>query len=75
MVRNLILAAVAGMLLATLAPERGAAITLPQISAETSSLIVKVRPRCNRLWRRCNRGNLEACRLYRFECVGARPIY
>jgi len=75
MVRNLILAAAAAMLLATLAPERGAAITVPQVSAESASLIVQVRPRCNRLWRRCNRGNLQACRMYQFECVGARPIY
>ena len=75
MMKNLILAAAAGMLLATLAPERGAAITAPHVSAGSASLVVQVSARCNRLLRRCNRGNTQACQLYQFECLGARPIY
>lgn len=72
-----ILAAAVGMSLATLTPERGAATALPQVSAGTTSLRVHVQifNRCTRLWRRCSRGNDQACKLYRAECQGVRPIY
>ncbi len=75
--KNFILAAAIGMLLATLTPERGAATTLPHVSAGTASLIVHVQvfDRCARLLRRCNRGNTQACQLYQAECQGVRPIY
>ena len=75
MIKNLILVVAAGLLLTTLAPERGGAVTVPQISAGSASLVVQVRARCTRLLRRCNRGNTQACQLYQFECLGARPIY
>lgn len=75
--KGFILAAAVGMLLATLAPERGAATTLPHVSAGTASLLLHVQifNRCTRLWRRCSRGNDQACKLYRAECQGVRPIY
>ena len=71
-----ILAAAVGMFLATLAPERGAATTLPHISAGTASSIVQVQvfDRCARLLRRCNRGNTQACQFYQVECQGVQPI-
>lgn len=75
--KKFILAAGIGMLLATLAPERGVTATVPQTSLGTSSLIVQVQvfDRCARLLRRCNRGNANACRLYQVECRGVEPIY
>lgn len=77
MMKTFILAAAIGMLLTTLTLERGAATTLPYISAGTASPVVRVQifDRCTRLWRRCSRGNTQACRLYRAECQGVRPIY
>ena len=73
--KNFILAAAIGMLCATVPSERGAATTLPHVSVGTASVVVQVNNRCTRLWRRCKRGNLQACRLYHFECRGGRPIY
>jgi len=75
--KRFILAAAVGTFLATLTPERGAATTLPHMSAGMTSLHVHVQifNRCTRLWRRCSRGNDQACKLYRAECQGVRPIY
>ncbi len=74
--KTALLAASVGLLAVTLAPERAATATVPPLSAGTSSsLIVHVSDRCTRLWRRCNRGNLRACRNYRVECRWFRPIY
>lgn len=75
--KRFMLAAAVGVLLATLVPEPTAATTLPRVSAGTASLVVyaQIFNRCTRLWRRCSRGNSQACQLYRAECQGVRPIY
>jgi|GEM_PF-6965322 len=79
--KTLILAAAIGLLLVTVYYERGAAATAPDvspgtaISAQTAPKTAQIyRPRCTRLLRRCNRGNIRACQLYRAECRLFRPI-
>ena len=79
--KTLILAAAIGLLLTTFGHAPGTAATAqgvspgPAISAAAKTETAQIyRPRCVRLMRRCNRGNIRACQLYRAECRLFRPI-
>lgn len=73
--KNVILAAGVGLLVATIAPEPAATTTAPPSSIGPVAPFAQTSNRCLRLWRRCSRGNQRACANYRLECPLFKPIY